>query len=318
MDPLLAPSPFLLLPPSTTPSWENLSLLRKRPRTSVSRKKGTKKKRTSNSVWDCQKLIACLSRARQRIPHVDEVTVAIPDPIPVRRTFTTVWGIDMSVSNPALCRIHLPSRTLHLYGMRNRQMEKESSSRVTSPDSPFHQWKLVCHLWAAKVPKPPTLPTTTTRTKAEKEPPLSVQARFQRYRIPLQQIISLLCVHTPPEERAYTCVGIEHYSYNSQSTFATSTLYELGTLLRSLLLYYRFSLHEFSPSMVKLAFSDAGAASKDDMYTAYRTRYHLPCLYTALSLPTQTYKHVPHPLEDMVDALAVSLCTLRVTDLGMT
>jgi len=105
-----------------------------------------------------------------------------------------------------------------------------------------------------------------------------------------------------------TVVGIEHYSFMSKNTNATSILIELGSLLRGLLLTRGHKILEIPPTTVKNMFSDSGRASKDDMYAAYLEFFHLPSLYSLLGLK-DNYTSVPHPIEDIVDSMAVALTT---------
>lgn len=107
-------------------------------------------------------------------------------------------------------------------------------------------------------------------------------------------------------------VGIEHYSYDSRHTPAQSDLMEVGTLLRAYCHEKHWSVLEIPPSTVKKAFSSSGKASKKDMVRAWESRYFLPSLYPLLGLDEQRYTEPPHPLEDMVDALAVALTTLQL------
>jgi Holliday junction resolvasome RuvABC endonuclease subunit len=101
-------------------------------------------------------------------------------------------------------------------------------------------------------------------------------------------------------------VGIEHYSYNSRMSSSFSTLMELGGLLRTTLSCGHHDIREISPSAVKKMFGGVGKATKDDMYNVYKTRYGLPDLNSMIGIKSD-YAHVPHPVEDMVDAVAVAI-----------
>ena len=67
---------------------------------------------------------------------------------------------------------------------------------------------------------------------------------------------------------------------------------------------------EIPPTTIKKMFSGSGRADKDIMYQTYRNKFGLPDIAAHIGLGGKVYKHVPHPVEDMVDALAVAVATL--------
>lgn len=104
-------------------------------------------------------------------------------------------------------------------------------------------------------------------------------------------------------------VGIEHYSYMSDNTQATTLLYELGSLVRN---HFgtKHPMYEFAPAQVKKAFTGNGRADKFDMYRTFLKELHMPNLHTEFSL-NPNVKTLQHPIEDIADSLAVCLTTLQ-------
>lgn len=163
---------------------------------------------------------------------------------------------------------------------------------MTNPQSPFYEW---------------TVQNVCLESKKE----WKNGDRFLHYIEKLTQLIA--CIGPG------TCkIGIEHYilpktqKYGSGVNAGFLTLVELGGILRSLLwLKGHRDFIEMSASSIKLFFSGNGKADKQDMYQAYRKIWCGPDLYSTHGLKEEsTYKHVPHPLEDEMDALAIALFTL--------
>ena len=163
---------------------------------------------------------------------------------------------------------------------------------MTNPQSPFYEWSVqnVC-----------------LESKGEWE---------EGHRIPhyIEKLTKLIACIGP----GICKIGIEHYimpkpkKFGSGVTGGFLTLVELGGILRSLLwLKGHHDFIEMSATAIKLFFSGNGRADKQGMYTAYKTSWLFPDLYASHGLKgEESYKHVPHPLEDEIDALAIALFTL--------
>lgn len=208
--------------------------------------------------------------------------------------YQRIIGIDMSLTNPGLTVLNLKTKTASMYCLRNRQKEKNGQTRVEV--GPFQDWTL-----SVSVLEPPP-------GEEETQCPNFVEVGLFRYRGYFQLVMQLLAVIGKESEGAV--IGIEHYSFMSKNTNATSILIELGSLLRGLLMTQGYPVLELPPTTVKNLFSDSGRASKDDMHAAFRTFFELPSLYGLLHLQEKGYTATPHPIEDLVDSMAVALATL--------
>jgi len=227
-----------------------------------------------------------------------------------------IIGIDMSLTNPGLCLLNPQLRLIHLFAFRNRIKETNSQTLVISPESVFHQWVLrttVIEEW----PDP------------EQTFPFSLP-RLARYEARIQSLLGLI----GENHQGTTLVGLEHYAFAAGATRGDSTLKELGGILRRQLCHMKHRVVEIVPSQVKRIFCQKGDAKKKDMYRAYRELYHLPDLMQLLNIrasePTAPAKKkqktsraskasprapksiddVSHPVEDMVDALAVAMAVI--------
>ena len=85
---------------------------------------------------------------------------------------------------------------------------------------------------------------------------------------------------------------------------------ELGGCLRMKLCEQGHEILELAPTQVKKMFTGQGKSTKDDMYERFK-EWSIP-LFDLLGLKESKYKHVPHPLEDMVDAIAVAIGLLAL------
>jgi len=137
--------------------------------------------------------------------------------------------------------------------------------------------------------------------------------RFERYEARLQSLLALIGENKSQDK----VVGLEGYSFYSRATQADTALKELGGCLRRSLCHMKHTIMEIPPSTVKKIFSGSGKADKNEMYSSYRQIYDLPDLFTLLSLGEEqpyleTDKTIPHPIEDMVDALAVAMATIHL------
>lgn len=227
-----------------------------------------------------------------------------------------IIGIDMSLTNPGLCLLNPQLRLIHLFGFRNRIKETNSQTLVNCPESVFHQWVLrttVIEEW----PDP------------EQTFPFSLP-RLARYEARIQSLLGLI----GHNHQGRTIVGLEHYAFAAGATRGDSTLKELGGILRRELCHRNHRVIEIVPSQVKRIFCQKGDAKKKDMYRAYRELYRLPDLMQLLNIRAseplaprkkkqktspaaavsprvpKTVEDVSHPVEDMVDALAVALAVI--------
>jgi Holliday junction resolvasome RuvABC endonuclease subunit len=225
------------------------------------------------------------------------------------------------MNNPGLCCIDATTRTISLFGFQNRLKETCAAvAPVSHPQSPFCGWTMRVHLMisrdALREAQTAAGHDESRSVEASNAEPSHVESpnaepsseqRMQRYLRHVSQLLGILCTLTHPEQRSRTRVAIEHYSFQSQNTRATSMLIELGTVLRLMLHHHQFQPREIAPTLVKRLFSGRGHAQKEDMYEAYRSRFYLPSLFELIGLTEADYKKIPHPIEDLVDALAVAL-----------
>lgn len=234
-----------------------------------------------------------------------------------------VVGIDMSLTNPGLCLLNPHLQLIHLFAFRNRQKERNGQATVNCPNSLFHGW-LVRTTVIEEWPDPEgTFPFHLPR--------------LARYETRIQSLLGLIGENRPEQPMV---VGLEHYAFAAGATRGDSTLKELGGILRRQLCHMKHRVLEIVPSQVKRIFCQKGDAKKKDMYRAYRDLYHLPDLMALLHIqpgdtslvaeppkkkkkpakaPLKTASvpkdpdDVPHPVEDLVDALAVALSVIAKT-----
>ena len=214
-------------------------------------------------------------------------------------TNTKIIGIDMSSRSPALCVLDYDKKMLYTYFFRQRIRQKERSAQilVTDPDSYFSSWTYV----------------SVCLEFTEHEPDLGSLARMTHFRLLLTKIMAVIRTHTVGATHSVT-VAIEHYAYNAnnrgQSAKASSSqslLMELGGCLRFMLNCYGYQVLELSPSTIKKTFSGTGRATKEDMYDAARCRFRLPDIAALIGVPVDNLVHIPHPVEDIVDAIATAV-----------
>lgn len=191
-----------------------------------------------------------------------------------------------------------------MFFFRNRRQERESYSvTIDNTKSPFYQWTLYTTCLESE--------DDEDEDQEEEKDPLKLP-RFDRYK----QRIRCLLAFIPSE---VSRVAIEHYSFNSKNTEAQTQLIELGGCLREAILNQliqrhprTYAVYEIPPATIKKCFALNGRAKKEDMYRAYEQIYYLPSLYQALNLTSRNYTKIPHPIEDLVDSLAVAMTGLRL------
>jgi hypothetical protein len=161
---------------------------------------------------------------------------------------------------------------------------------------------------------------STESTQEEED--LTSLYRFARYRYKLDRLLPLIGSNNQGDK----VVGVEGYALQAGSGNknankfcrtklqpSTICLTELGGCLRMLLCGLNHEMLEIPPTTIKKMFADMGLATKDQMYQAYLKTFHLPDLCLLLNLkPYEKYKHIPHPVEDLVDSLGVALTLLHV------
>jgi len=200
-----------------------------------------------------------------------------------------VFGIDMSLSNPGVCRMDMQSHTLELVYWRNRHKERGRIVRIDNPVSPFYGWvvKTICF--------------ERPYRDDDRKDCAHRMARFARRLRPLLAYIAR-------DDPCITRVGIEHYSFGSAPNRAASMLMELGGCLRLHLDQLGYDrVTEIAPSKVKRVFGGQGRANKNDMYKVCCDQYLQSIdLHQLIGIEQHVYANVPHPVEDMVDALAVA------------
>lgn len=195
-----------------------------------------------------------------------------------------IVGIDMSLTNPGLCRLCPSLRRIHLYAFRNRVKERNTLTIVQSPGSAFDGWVL----------------QTTVIEPWPDSPFGSSLPRMDRFVSRVQSLVSLIGTEK-------TIVGIENYAFSVDPTPGDCLLKELGGILRYELCRLGHEIIEIVPSQVKAMFCKKGNATKQDMYAAFLNQYKLPDF---AALMTTGKRINSHPVEDMVDAFAVAVCVM--------
>lgn len=169
---------------------------------------------------------------------------------------------------------------------------------LNCPTSPFHKWLLEISLIE---PNP--------------WPKNASLFRFDRYEGKLRQLWAIMGSNAQKGK----VIGVEGYSYNARATEADTKLKELGGCLRRQLCLNQHEVMEIPPSTAKKVFTGDGRATKEKMYQTARTTFGLPNLFTLLNISSDhTLDHqvmhdgkkVPHPVDDLVDSLAIGLSTL--------
>lgn len=209
-----------------------------------------------------------------------------------------IYGIDMSLHNPGLCCIDTDKKLLQLFFFRNRKCEHNFVTVIESAGSVFFGW---------------TLEIVCIEHILDGLSELSFQ-RFSRYLLVVSKIVAIIGSNSRSK-----LIGIENYAYNKvyrgfkskapQISSSQSVLMELGGCLRTLLTLYNHELKELSPTTIKKQFSGNGRASKQQMYDVVLNVHKFPDLVSACGIQFQ-HQQIPHPIEDIVDALAVAVTTL--------
>lgn len=211
-------------------------------------------------------------------------------------TSKKIVGIDMSFRSPALCVLDSDRKMLWTYFFRQRQKQKEHSGQVFIADieSCFYGWTYM----------------SVCLDFSEQSHHRGL-VRMHEFRLLITKIVAIICSHGSARD---TLVAIEHYAFNAhnrgmsaKASSSQSLLMELGGCLRFMLCCYGFEIMELSPSTIKKTFSGSGRATKEDMYDAAMNRFHLPDIAALIGVPVGDLIHIPHPVEDIVDAIATAV-----------
>lgn len=183
-------------------------------------------------------------------------------------------------------------KTMILYCFRNR-------NRETSAIMEIHDEKCILNGWLLEI---------CVFSDDQENHKFSLE-RYERYYNRIKKILGIIGLNSEKKK----VVGIENYSFSSQSTQADTILKEMGGIIRMFLCMNGHQILEIPPSQIKKTFTNKGSADKNDMYENYLTVKGMPNLLKLMNLENKKYKKVPHPVEDMVDAFATALCVMSIS-----
>ena len=181
-------------------------------------------------------------------------------------------GIDLSMTSPGLVVQDPSNKQIIAYFYPTRKKEISSVNAIDFIRNE-EQWLFVVS--ALKVCKSTVL--------------------MERYDTIRKDVIHIIQTHD------ITSVGIEGYAFNAQSSSA-SKLFELGGLIRHAIWQQDIDYQDIAPTSVKKQFTGSGKATKEDMWLAYLKKGY-PDLIALLRLNSVTT--IPHPVQDIVDAIAL-------------
>lgn len=184
-----------------------------------------------------------------------------------------VLGIDMSITSPGF--VVCEDNIYHMYFLPQRGNDTKVTlePQVGKNGSTIYLHPLKRH--------------STTKDKF---------ARYNHVDICLEEILA--------KHPNINKVRIEGYAFNAEGS--ASMLFELGGIIRYRLWKAKIEWVELPPSKVKKLFSGHGKAGKVDMWEAYLKKGY-PNLLELFGLKVSERKHgkhIPHPVEDIVDGLA--------------
>jgi len=99
--------------------------------------------------------------------------------------------------------------------------------------------------------------------------------------------------------------GVEGYSYGSIGQ-SFLDLAEIGGIFRQHLYKKGIDFIEYPPKSIKKFFTGNGNASKYTMYLCFK-RLDVVDLQDVLSIKVERASQIPHPVEDIVDSVAIAL-----------
>ena len=185
-------------------------------------------------------------------------------------------GLDLSITSPGLVVRDDTNRsfTAYFYPARKREVGFQAQE----------QFSLSGNTWVFNI--------TSLSTSLLDKPPL------ERYHIIAGDVCDIVARHSVVH------VFIEGYSFNSHSS-SMSKLYEVGGVVRYTLWQRGIAFTEVPPAKVKKLFAGSGRASKIQMLERFIDK-GFPDLVTVFKVGTRTC--VPHPVQDIVDAVALTFC----------
>ena len=137
--------------------------------------------------------------------------------------------------------------------------------------------------------------------------PLSPVTETNIYKRYLQLVKGILQTLQPFKDYP---VFIEQYAFSQSGNDSSRKLIELGGVLRTLLVDAGHpSPIAITSSRVKKTFSGSGKSNKEGMEQAWQTLHRGIDFVESMGL--RRNKRVQHPVEDMVDAIAVALSGLH-------
>jgi len=186
--------------------------------------------------------------------------------------YDVVVGVDMSLQSPGVALRRLGDPVTRLMGFQQRKRESELLLHTVSST-----------LQVARLPYP-----------------VGMGDRWVRTAHLLKSVTSWIEQFLRPGSDRKVHIFIEQYALRMAGSSSVSKLCELGGAFRYLLNERGWTFSELSPASVKKTFAGNGRATKEEMGEAYAGRHGMPSLGGVLGV-----KSHQHPLEDMVDALAV-------------
>jgi len=201
----------------------------------------------------------------------------------------TLVGIDMGMCSPAMAIVNFETCRIDCFAWAQRKRENSFGKQ---------SWKLDIR----NLPAPwSSLKTFTLhlQSSAPKKPD-----RIAKMHNVVFTLLAHLQNYTKPGK--HTWLAIENYAYGMQSS-STTKLAELGGILRHELWTHEFGFKEPAPNRIKAKFANHGHASKVDMWNRFR-ELGFPDLLHHLGLQPKK-DGIPHPVEDVVDAVAIAYAT---------
>lgn len=189
-------------------------------------------------------------------------------------------GIDMSVRSPGLsvyCEC-TAAPTLHLYFLCMRKRDR-GRNHVSMIQLPHRVLCSIGHLPYVPVPSEAKGGIVHTTRLCQS----------------IREVLTQGCTGA-------RTIYIEDYAYGMHDSRATSSLCELGGVLKYVL-QDMGPVVLVAPSRLKKIFTGDGRATKQDMYRAFRARGY-PDLYRVFGMG-DTATGVPAPISDLVDATAL-------------